>query len=114
MSETTTASDRAEERRQLTEKAKLLWQLVTTTRGVADLAEPMARVERNWDRLSKGQQVTIAVIAKQFSEGCHAIEETKPAKSEVKAEGQPETSAPREVVTPDEIIPPGQATGETA
>jgi hypothetical protein len=92
---------REEERRRLRAKAELLWLLVTTTPGVGDLAEPMKRVERHFDRLSKGQRTTIAVIAQQFAKGCHDIDaEGKP--EEVKAE-----SVQAEIVQPDEVIPPG-------
>lgn len=90
---------REEERRRLRKKSELLWQLVTTTAGVADLAEPMKRVERHFQRLTKGQRTTIAVIAQQLAKGFHEIDAE--AKTETKAE---EIKA--EVVNPDEIIPP--------
>jgi hypothetical protein len=61
-------------REQLIEKCKLLWKLVTTTPGVVDLAEPMKRVERDFDRLTKGQRLTVAVITTSFEKGCHEIE----------------------------------------
>lgn len=94
---------REEQKRRLLAKAELLWRLVTTTPGVADLAEPMKRVERHFDRLTKGQRTTIAVIAQQFAKGCHEIdaEEVK-----AKAESKPE-EVQAEVVQPDEVIPPG-------
>jgi hypothetical protein len=93
---------REEARRRLVAKAKLLWKLVTTTAGVGDLAEPMARVERNFTHLSSGQRTTVALIAKQFEEGCHAInEDEKEAETASKTEGKPE------VVTL-EVIPPGE------
>jgi len=99
---------REEERRRLRAKSELLWRLVTTTAGVADLAEPMKRVERHFDRLTKGQRTTIAVIAQQFAKGCHEIDAEASKPEEVKAE----------VVQPDEIIPPpdretdGSGTGD--
>lgn len=91
---------REEERRRLRKKSELLWQLVTTTAGVADLAEPMKRVERHFERLTKGQRTTIAVIAQQLAKGFHEIDAE--AKAETKRE---EVQA--EVVNPDEVIPPG-------
>lgn len=94
----------------LLKKAQLLWRLVTTTAGVADLAEPMKRVERNFERLSKGQRLTIAVIAAAFDKGSHEIDaQAKPASEAPQA--QPETVAAEDV----EVIPPGESreTSET-
>lgn len=79
----------------LRRKAELLWKLVTTTAGVADLAEPMKRAEFHFERLTKRQRVTVAMIAKQFDEGCHAIDQT-----------QQETGP----IIPDEVIPPTEST----
>jgi len=90
----------------LLKKAQLLWRLVTSTAGVADLAEPMKRVERNFDHLSKGQRLTIAVIAAAFDRGIHAIDkEAEGSATQAQAsqgETKPETVAAEEV----EIIPP--------
>lgn len=88
------------EKRKLKRKAELLWRLVTTTAGVADLAEPMKRAEYHFERLGQRQRITVAVIAKQLAEGFHAIDQEEEAREE----------AP-EVVTPDEVIPPGEREG---
>lgn len=93
---------REEQKRRLLAKAELLWRLVTTTPGVGDLAEPMKRVERHFERLTKDQRTTIAVIAQQFDKGCHEIDaEEKPKPIQA------------EVVQPDEVIPPPQGDQET-
>ena len=94
---------REEARRRLVAKANLLWKLVTTTAGVGDLAEPMARVERNFTHLSSGQRTTVALIAQQLQEGFDAINEEGKNEAEpaIKTEGKPE------VITP-EVIPPGE------
>lgn len=94
MSEDTKAKAKTKLRRQ----AELLWRLVSTTPGVADLAEPMKRAEFHFERLTQRQRVTVAVIAKQLAEGFHAIEEEEDKRQEA-----------AEALTPDEIIPPGQA-----
>jgi hypothetical protein len=71
----------------------------------------MKRVERNFDRLSKGQRLTIAVIAAAFDRGIHDIDkEAEGSATQAKAtqaqapqgETKPETVAAEEV----EIIPP--------
>ena len=96
------------EKQALKRKAELLWTLVTTTAGVADLAEPMKRAEHHFDRLSQRQRITVAVIASQFDKGCN----------EINAQTQPEVKpaeTPPEVVVPDAIIPPdkeGEDEGE--
>lgn len=90
------------EKRKLKRQAELLWKLVTTTAGVADLAEPMKRAEYHFDRLSQRQRVTVAVIAKQLAEGFHAIE----VEEEARQEEAPAITA--EVVTPDAVINPGE------
>ena len=118
---------RVTEQKKLKRKAELLWRLVTTTAGVADLAEPMKRVEHYFERLTKRQRVTVAMIVTQFEKGCHEID------SEIEAEiaqenqvekdttGQaPQDAAKRietsatygkpepQVIEPDEIIPANQ------
>ena len=107
---------RVTEQKKLKRKAELLWRLVTTTAGVADLAEPMKRVEHYFERLTKRQRVTVAMIVTQFEKGCHEID------SEIEAEAAQETQveekdttgkAPQvapgpQVIEPDEIIPAGQ------
>ncbi len=99
---------REEERRRLRARAELLWKLVTSTPGVADLAEPMKRLEVHFERLTKGQRTTIAVIAQQLAKGFHEIDQANP--EEVKAETKTETK--REVIPPDEVevIPPDHET----
>jgi hypothetical protein len=99
MSEDTKTKAKTKLRRQ----AELLWRLVTTTPGVADLADPMKRAEFHFERLTQRQKVTVAVIAKQLAEGFHAIEE------EISRQSQEETS---EAITPDEVIPPGETREE--
>ncbi len=110
---------REEKRRRAIEKGKLLWKLVTTTAGVGDLAEPMRRVERNFAHLSKGQQITVVMIAQLFEEGCNDINETtkkedNAGRTQTKTEGEakPESGGeqkpPPEVVTDVEVIPPGE------
>jgi hypothetical protein len=130
---------RASEQKRLKKKAELLWRLVTTTAGVADLAEPMKRVEHFFERLTKRQRVTVAMIVTQLVKGFNEID------SEIEAETATETQveesseigqAPQDpsariaasasdgkteapAIEPDEIIPPnqdeigdGSATGE--
>lgn len=109
--------NREEKRRRAIEKGKLLWKLVTTTAGVGDLAEPLRRVERNFAHLSKGQQITVVMIAQLFEEGINGINETPKkedtgrtqatTEGETKPEGDkkpPEVVAAAEV----EVIPPGE------
>jgi hypothetical protein len=98
---------REEEKRRLTEKAKLLWRLVTSTPGVADLAEPMRRVERNFAHLSSGQRTTVAIIAKLFEDGCHGINEVQ-KETPVQPESSPVQSETPQAIQPDEVIPPGK------
>ena len=81
-------------------KARLLWSLVTGTAGVADLAEPMRRVERDFGRLSRFQKLTVGEIALRFEQGCHEID----AKAS-EAETKQELKAPP--IEPDAVIPPG-------
>lgn len=94
---------KAKEKRKLRRKAELLWKLVTTTGGVADLAEPMKRAEHHFERLTQRQRITIAVIASQFDKGCHDIDTEEEAREEA-----------AEALTPDEIIPPGHAPGQAS
>lgn len=94
--------DPKKEKRKLKRKAELLWKLVTTTAGVADLAEPMKRAEYHFERLTQRQRITVAVIAKQLAEGFHEID----TEEEARQEESPSTIT-AEVVTPDEVIPPG-------
>ncbi len=96
---------KATEKRKLKRQAELLWKLVTTTAGVADLAEPMKRAEFHFDRLTSRQRVTVAVIAKQLAEGFHAIETEEDAREEEATTSEPITA---EVVTPDAVIPPNE------
>lgn len=91
------------EKRKLKRKAELLWKLVTTTAGVADLAEPMKRAEYHFERLSQRQRITIAVIAKQLAEGFHEIDTEEEARQE-----ESPTTITAEVVTPDAVIAPGE------
>ncbi len=112
---------REEKKRRAIEKGKLLWKLVTTTAGVGDLAEPLRRVERNFAHLSKGQQITVVMIAQLFEEGIYGInEETKESKSQtpsgqaggqapsgqVKAETSEAPTKPEAVEA--ELIPPDE------
>jgi len=101
---------REEERRRLRAKSELLWRLVTTTAGVADLTEPMKRLEVHFERLTKGQRTTIAVIAQQLAKGFHEIDQAKSeeVKAETKAETKTEDKA--EAIEPDEVIPPDHET----
>lgn len=95
-------SQKAKEKRKLKRQAELLWRLVTTTPGVADLAEPMKRVEHFFERLTQRQRVTVAVIASQLAKGFHDIDKEEEARQE-------ETTQTATVaVEPDEVIPPGQ------
>lgn len=89
---------REEKKRRAVEKGKLLWKLVTSTAGVGDLAEPLRRVERNFAHLSKGQQITVVMIAQLMEEGINGInEEPKEGKrqagGEVKAEASGQVKA---------------------
>ncbi|MDD5538083.1 MAG: hypothetical protein PHF12_03840 [Candidatus Omnitrophica bacterium] len=97
------SEDTKKEKRKLKRQAELLWRLVTTTAGVADLAEPMKRAEYHFDRLTQRQRITVAVIAKQLAEGFHEIETEEDAREEE----APETVT-AEVVQPDAVIPPGE------
>jgi hypothetical protein len=104
---------RKRDKRILLKKAQLLWKLVTTTTGVADLAEPMKRAERDFDRLSKGQRLTIAVIASTFDRGCHEIDTQEGSSTQgsstggtVQATQAQAFETVTESVTPDEVIPP--------
>lgn len=110
---------RVSEQKRLRKKAELLWRLVTTTAGVADLAEPMKRVEHYFERLTKRQRVTVAMIATQFEKGCHEIDaeiEAEIAKETQVEETGPDpnqapqvtTQAPAQAIEPDEIIPANQ------
>lgn len=87
------SQSRVSEQKKLKKKAELLWRLVITTSGLADLAEPMKRVEHYFERLTKRQRVTVAMIATQFEKGCHEID------SEIEAEAAQETQV--EEKTPD-------------
>ncbi len=98
--------EKKRESRILKRQAQLLWQLVTTTPGVADLAEPMKRAEYHFDRLSKGQRTTVAVIAKKLAEGFHVIQ-TQEAK-ETGAETTTTGAAPQSQAIDAEVIPPNQ------
>ena len=110
--------NREEKRRRAIEKGKLLWKLVTTTAGVGDLAEPLRRVERNFAHLSKGQQITVVMIAQLFEEGINGINETKKEESgrvqattegETKPEGEVKPKPPEVVAAAEvEVIPPGE------
>jgi hypothetical protein len=93
-----TEDTKAKAKTRLRRQAELLWRLVSTTPGVADLAEPMKRAEFHFERLTQRQRVTVAVIAKQLAEGFHDIEKDEENREEA-----------AEALTPDEIIPPGQA-----
>jgi len=95
------------EKRKLRRKAELLWKLVTTTAGVADLAEPMKRVEHHFERLTQRQRVTIAVIASQLAKGFNDIDQEEETRQEA-AEAVETTPA----IEADEIIPPGQSREE--
>jgi len=104
--------EQKKQRRVLLKQSELLWKLVTTTAGITDLTEPMKRAERHFERLTKGQRTTIAVIASQFVKGCHEIEKAEEASSE---EAKPEEKPV--AVEADEVIPPehetdGSDTGE--
>lgn len=93
--------DKTKEKRKLKRQAELLWRLVTTTPGVADLAEPMKRVEHFFERLTQRQRVTVAVIASQLAKGFHDIETEEEARQET-------TQTATGAVEPDEVIPPDQ------
>lgn len=83
------------EKEKLRRKASALWSIVISTDGVPELAEPMARAECYFDRLTKRQQVTVAMIAKQFDEVCREIDkETTNIKEAQKV---------TEAITPDTI-----------
>jgi hypothetical protein len=119
---------RVSEQKKLKKKAELLWRLVTTTAGVADLAEPMKRVEHYFERLTKRQRVTVAMIVTQLVKGFNEIDAE--IEAEIATETQVEESAadkgaqdqsPRietsatygktegpQAIEPDEIIPAGQ------
>ncbi len=110
---------REEKRRRAIEKGKLLWKLVTTTAGVGDLAEPLRRVERNFAHLSKGQQITVVMIAQLFEEGINGINETPKkedegrtqakTEGEGRSEGEGERKPPEVVAAAEvEVIPPGE------
>lgn len=97
-------------KRILKRQAERLWTLVITTPGMADLAEPIKRVEHHFERLSQRQRVTVAVIASQLAKGFHEIEEEETRKAEEEA-SQPVPASEQvtaEIVTPDQIIPPNQ------
>jgi hypothetical protein len=96
---------REEKKRRAIEKGKLLWKLVTTTAGVGDLAEPLRRVERNFTHLSKGQQITVVMIAHLFEEGINDINET-PKQEDKAVEVKPEPSS--QAITPNEVLRPGE------
>jgi hypothetical protein len=110
-----------------------LWQIVTTTPGVGMLSEPLQRAEYQFDRLSRGQRITVGVLATLFVEAVYATipqqvevkEETKETVAETKEsnegqevketvaetkesnEGQEvKESKGQEPITPDEIIRP--------
>lgn len=105
------SQSRVSEQKKLRKKAELLWRLVTTTAGVADLAEPMKRVEHYFERLTKRQRVTVAMIATQFEKGCHEIDSE--IEAETAQENQVEEKAPQvapgpQAIEPDEIIPANQ------
>jgi nitrate/TMAO reductase-like tetraheme cytochrome c subunit len=90
---------KAQDKRKLRRKAETLWRLVTTTGGVADLAEPMKRVEHHFERLTQRQRITIAVIASQFAKACHEIdaeEETRQEAQEKAAESDTPEPIPTE------------------
>lgn len=107
--------DQKKEKRILKRQAELLWRLVTTTPGVANLAEPMKRAEYHFERLTQGQRVTVGVIALQLAKGFHEIEkeESERTRQETGQEtGQASTAQPPQprvvAIEPDEVIPPGQ------
>lgn len=103
---------RALEKRKLKRQAELLWHLVTTTPGVADLAEPMKRVEHFFERLTQRQRVTVAVIASQLMKGFNEIEkeENEKARQELTqaSDTAPQVAPQTAAIEPDEVIPPGQ------
>ncbi len=94
------------EKRKLKRKAELLWRLVVTTPGVADLTEPMKRAEHYFERLTGRQRVTVGVIAAQLVKGFHDIDKEEETR-EREATASPTAPTPP-TVQPDEIIPPGQ------
>ena len=95
------------EKQKLKRKAELLWRLVTTTAGVADLTEPIKRVEHYFDRLTRRQQTTVAVIALQLDRGFHEIDQEED-KAEATQAPEIKQAAQAEVITPDAILPPNQ------
>ncbi len=105
-------SENEKEKRKLRRQAELLWRLVSTTAGVADLAEPMKRAEFHFERLSKRQRVTVAVIAKQLVEGFHAIEKEEEDRTEETRTEEAPTVAQTSAIEPDEVIPPSNAQTE--
>lgn len=100
----TPSNPKMEEKRKLKAKAELLWRLVTTTSGVADLAEPMRRVEHHFDRLTKRQQVTVAMIAHEFDRGCHEIDAQEIA---IKDKAQDTSIDPISATVEDSQVPEG-------
>ena len=98
--------NKAKEKRKLKRQAELLWRLVSTTAGVADLAEPMKRAEFHFERLTQRQRVTVAVIASQLARGFNEIDKEEEAAAQ--AVETTTTGTTTEAITPDEVIPPGQ------
>lgn len=90
----------------LKRQAETLWQLVITTPGMADLAEPLKRVEHHFERLTKRQRVTVAVIASQLARKFNDIEKEENEKAPEAVPTSEEVTA--EIITPDAIIPPNQ------
>lgn len=93
------------DKRILKRQAETLWQLVITTPGMADLAEPLKRAEHHFDRLTQRQRVTVAVIASQLSKRFHAIETEE-------TQEVPETIPTSEEVTAEIVRPDGVFTSQ--
>lgn len=103
--------ERKEQARILRAKARLLWRLILDTPGTADLEEPLRRVERDFEKLTRDQRTTLAILVTEYEKGAHGIQAAEANQSEAPTPAQASGNGQAaSVVIPAEdveVIPPG-------